>query len=134
LAKADALRRKLEKEALAQARRAAKIIATNLDAVVPRDTGTLADSQEVRVEMNGPKVTAKVGYSAPHALWTDEGAKRHDIIATNTDNLWFEGTNAFAGRMILVQWVDHPGQKGTKWYSNEVTDEKWAEALEQSRE
>lgn len=133
MASFDPLRRKLEEEALRLAEDAADIIAERLDDVVPRDSGTLADSQEIRVFVNGPKVSAKIGYSAPHAKFTDEGGDPHPIVAKNVSFLLFEGTNERAGTTVLVPSVNHPGSEGTKWYSDNVTASAWSVAIEAAK-
>ena len=40
----------------------ATLLAGQADELVPRDTGTLAGSQSVQVEQDGPTITAAVGY------------------------------------------------------------------------
>lgn len=46
---------------------------------------------------------------APQAMVFEKGAKRHFIAARNAPLLVFEGTNAFAGQIIKVESVNHPG-------------------------
>lgn len=46
---------------------------------------------------------------APHAMVFEKGAKPHGIDAKNVPNLIFEGTNQFAGQIIVTPHVNHPG-------------------------
>lgn len=48
---------------------------------------------------------------APQALAFERGAKPHPIDARNTPNLIFEGTNEWAGQLIITPHVNHPGIK-----------------------
>lgn len=46
---------------------------------------------------------------APQAMVFERGARPHGIDARNVPNLIFEGTNAFAGQLIITPHVNHPG-------------------------
>lgn len=48
---------------------------------------------------------------APQAMVFEKGAKAHAIDARNAPNLIFNGTNDWAGQVIVVPHVDHPGMK-----------------------
>lgn len=48
---------------------------------------------------------------APQAMIFERGAKPHPIDAKSAPYLVFMGTNAFAGKLVQVEHVDHPGME-----------------------
>lgn len=126
---ASDLRESIEQWAQDVHRQAVDEILAELDANVPRgphgdtDRGgpALADSVEV---LEIASMTTQVAYTAEHATFTDEGTGPHEIRGNPL--LAFE----WEGQLVIVHSVQHPGTEGTRWWSDTMTDERWAEALQ----
>lgn len=126
---ASDLRASIEQWAQDVHRQAVEEMLAELDVKVPRgphgdtDRGepALADSVEV-LEIGS--MTTQVAYTAEHATFTDEGTAPHEIRGNPL--LAFE----WEGQLVIVHSVQHPGTTGTRWWSDTMTDERWAEALQ----
>lgn len=77
--------------------------------LIPKDTGNLRRS--FRVVPRG-KWRLELQWKAKYAAGVDIGVPRHTIRARAAPYLVFPGTNAFAGQVIRVKKVNHPGQAG----------------------
>ena len=82
-----------------------------------KGTGSKRIPQSIKVgNVSATKDTASITIwvdtnIAPQAMIFEKGAKPHPIDAKNAPYLVFEGTNAFAGKLIQVEHVDHPGME-----------------------
>lgn len=89
----------------------------------PFDTGELVESV-FGPEIDPDNLTATIGFSAPQADWTNEGAPPHDIFPVNAPALTFFWENGPDGPgTYSFQHVDHPGQEATHWFDDGV--EQW---------
>lgn len=79
----------------------------------------------------GIRQTYSVGTDVKYASFTDTGAQAHPIVARRAPLLVFpwerEGWRLFIGKR-----VNHPGQKGTKWFSNIMTPARWHTAVDRA--
>lgn len=77
----------------------------------------------------GERQTYSLGSNEKYASFTDTGAQAHPIKARSAPLLVFpwerEGWRLFIGKQ-----VNHPGQTGTKWFSNTMTSARWHTALD----
>ena len=103
------------------------------DAVLaaPEREGTLKASSR------GPELSwvsegimrAVVGFDAPQAEWTDQGAPPHIIRAVHASALRFFWENGPDGPgWYTFQSVSHPGQIGTGWFSN--MESEWEDYMQ----
>lgn len=95
----------------------------------PVETGELRDSAY------GPTSTGDltnvVGFLAPQADWTDQGAQPHPIYPVNARRLRFFWENGPNGPDVYnFEQVFHPGQVGTGWFSDKV--ENWDDYIAQA--
>lgn len=103
-----------------------------LDAKVPigppREGGgeKLRDNQQVTVQDRGDSFTATIRYTVPQAEFTDKGTNPHPIDGNPTLVFFWPK----AGRVVHLRHVDHPGNEGTGWFTDTVTEQGWLDALE----
>lgn len=115
----------VEQWAIAIVEDAAQNLADTL--VPPVDTGRLADSK--KVESSGP-LSAVIAFDAEtdagegYGSFSDQGTPPHLIVGNPL--LAFE----WHGQLVIVHSVQHPGNVGTGWFSDNVTDDTWAAQLE----
>jgi hypothetical protein len=87
----------------------------------PVDTGELRDSAY------GPDIdelTARIGFTAPQADYTDLGTPPHQIVPVYASALRFFWENGPRGAdWYTYAEVNHPGQEGTGWFSDRI--EEW---------
>ncbi len=102
---------------------AANALMDDLMAEAPRgDTFELIDSA-YGPEVDEQGLTAKLGFDAPQADFTDQGTRPHDIYPVHADALTFYWENGYDGPGIYhFKHVNHPGQEGTGWFSDKVED------------
>ncbi len=80
-----------------------------------RKSGSTRIPKAIKVgNVNATQLTASISIIldtsiAPQAMIFEKGAKPHSIDAKNAPNLVFEGTNMFAGQLIITPHVNHPG-------------------------
>jgi hypothetical protein len=104
-----------------------------LDRVVPRSGDnageTLSETKEVEpVVSDGTVVRSAISYTASYAEATDEGeGDWYAITPVNANYLRFEGTNDWEGQIIYTNFVWHPPQKGTRWFSDTVQGDVWVD-------
>lgn len=101
--------------------RAVEEHAAELDRVAPERTGEMRRGQEIR-HLGG--LRSEITYPAEYASFTDEGSEPHEIHGNPL--LAFE----WEGQLVIVRSVHHPGTRGTRWWSDLMTDEQWATSLE----
>lgn len=96
----------------------------------PYRDGELVDSGRLLSEVGagGDTYSGRIEFTAPQALWTDEGTRPHEIEG----NPWlvFE----VGGETIFVKSprvVNHPGTPRTGWFSDYLTDDGWAQLCQQ---
>ncbi len=94
--------------------------------------GMLRDSEQVlpisTVDVDGGEWRSSLAYTAAYASFTDEGSDPHTI----------EGNPLLAfnwpkvGKVMILHSVQHPGTQGTRWWSNSVNPDHWAEILQEA--
>lgn len=98
-----------------------------LQEAAPLGEGTLRGS----LELDGPHDTGgeqvgSVAFPVDHASYTDEGTDPHEIVGNPL--LAFE----WNGATVIVHSVQHPGTRGTGWWTDNATDDGWAAACERA--
>lgn len=95
----------------------------------PYRDGQLVASGALRPDAGGgPLFSAVLEFTAPQALWTDEGTKGPYEIEGNPWLVFEVG-----GETVFVKspaTVTHPGITGTRWWSDFVTQDRWAGELQ----
>jgi hypothetical protein len=103
-------------------------LASQLDETVPVGETTRLDGPALRdtqqVEVHGLQATIR--YAAEHASYTDEGTPPHPIVGNPL--LAFR----IDGELVIVHSVQHPGTPRTGWFSDTVTEQAFAEALDRA--
>lgn len=105
---------------------AAARVSVALDTAEPRRrTGQLHASKRLRLSIGGFVSQLRAEYLAPQANFTDEGTGPHVILPRRRKALAFRS----GGRIIVVRRVNHPGNKGTKWFRKTVSAQAWRRIL-----
>ena len=110
---------------------AAQNAGDRLDRVVPKSGDnigeTLAETQEIsEVQQNGTVFSASVAYTASYAETTDSGGGDwYAITPVFANKLRFEGTNEWSGQIIYTDFVWHPPQQGTRWFTDTLKEDIW---------
>lgn len=109
-------------------------LSSKLDRAAPRSGDnageTLADTQVVtEVTFVGGVARAEIAYEAEYAQTTDTGRQGdyYPIVPVNARFLRFEGTNEWAGQTILTDYVNHPPQQGSRWFSDAFDGDIWVD-------
>lgn len=127
------LRARVKSRSLQQVRDAAEALGRKLDDVVPVATGELKRSQKITVTDSETRTSVNITYEAPYWKITDQGSPRHEIFPKESDMLRFIWVDGPAGtKWYEFDMVNHPGQKGTRWYSDTINSANWSEALSDS--
>src|SRR5678815_3312762 len=105
-------------------------LATELEDRVPVGDTTRLGGDRLRDtrEMDVDRFTARLGYTAEHASFTDEGTPPH--LIEGNPLLAFE----WEGQLVIVRSVMHPGTEGTRWWSDTMEDRRYEEALRDAAE
>lgn len=107
---------------------AAAEMKTKYRAAAPYKSGDTQASVDV---INFTAGTAQLGATAvattPQAKWTDEGTEAHTIRPRNKKLLRFR----VGGRIVFAKVVHHPGNEGTRWFSN-TGPREWSGALQRA--
>lgn len=80
------------------------------------------------VDESGGEWRSSLAYTAEYASFTDEGSDPHTI----------EGNPLLAfnwpavGKFMIVHSVQHPGSSGTRWWSDKMTPDNWAQMLQEA--
>lgn len=90
----------------------------------PVDTGELRDSLELVVNGSGTVIFGSIAFTAPQAGWTNDGTQPHGIDGNPV--LVFE----IGGVTIFASHVDHPGNAGSHWFDQAVSDDTWAQHVQ----
>jgi len=124
------LRARVKSRSLEMVEAAAQSLGRQLNDVAPKDTGALRESQKISISDSETRSSVNITYEVPYWKFTDQGADAHPIFPKNASKLRFRWEDSPEGdRWVTADMVDHPGQKGTNWYSNIVNAQKWSEAL-----
>jgi hypothetical protein len=122
-------------------------LAKELDMAAPEKTGALKASQKVAISDSTDRISASITYGVSYWKATDQGAKSHPIVPVNRKRLKFFWENApdsgfyrLGGKRVSFRGPDfyqfdqvtHPGQQGTRWYSDNVNAAEWREKLERA--
>lgn len=100
---------------------AAQAILDDMIEDAPVETGELRDSAYGPTDVG--VLTVVVGFSAPQADFTDQGAQPHPIFPVNARHLRFFWENGPNGPNVYnFEEVFHPGQAATLWFSDKVED------------
>ncbi len=91
---------------------------------VPVKTGALKASQEVETGGGGWVWSGGLAFTEDYASYTDTGAGAHRIDGNPL--LAFD----WNGQHVVVHSVNHPGTAGTDWFTDAVTDDTWAQRVE----
>lgn len=92
----------------------------------PRDTGELRDTSYVRLRQAGPVLWVyEVVFPAEQASYTDKGTRRHPIVGRPLLVFYWPKV----GKVVFLPKVNHPGNKGTKWWTDGYTDSQWGADL-----
>lgn len=91
------------------------------------------------------RITGRIEFPTDQALFTDEGTRPHRIPASPVLSFYWPKigrrvvvTSRGRGGMYATDplerlssktWVDHPGYKGSGWFTDEATDAEWARYL-----
>ena len=92
--------------------RAVEEMGAELDRFVPVATGALRQSQQIGIH----GALGTIRYPGEYASYTDEGTPPHPIVGNPL--LAF----VWHGQLVIVHSVNHPGTKGTRWWSTTMTD------------
>lgn len=90
-------------------------------------TGELHNSKKTRLGGNTFQPSITVQYDAPQAGYTDRGTRRHVIRPRRAKALRFYSRKA--GKVVYARRVNHPGNKGTKWFRKAVSISSWRRIL-----
>ena len=120
-AAADLRRAVLERVPVIMAQAAVRV-KVELKAAEPRrKTGELAGSQFVSPSVSGISAAIEVGYGSIHANYTNDGTSPHVI----NGRPWLY----WPGAEHPVRRVNHPGNRGTKWFTNAISARAWTAIL-----
>lgn len=97
-------------------------LADELTQTVPVRTGFLRDSQEV---VQRDDETWEIRYPVEYASWLDEGTDPHPIEGNPLLAFFWEAI----GEFVIVPHVDHPGTEATEWWSSVMSEENYADVL-----
>lgn len=115
MADATSLRTKITTRA-----RQAQVIAsagmkTHYRRAAPHKTGATQESVDVINFTSGPsELRCTAVATTPQAKFTDAGTEPHVIRPRRAKALRFR----YRGRIVYAQKVNHPGNKGTRWFRN----------------
>lgn len=128
-----ALRDSVERWANAAAGQALDTLAQTVRDKAPYGAGEnerggphLVDTLETTITSEGEQWAGEIAFTADHASFVDEGTSPH--VIEGNPLLAFE----WEGQTVIVHSVQHPGTQANPFFSEGVTDDTWAEALEQA--
>ena len=88
---------------------------THYRRAAPHKTGATQDSVDViDFRTTGTQLRCTAVATTPQARYTDEGTKPHVIRPRRAKALRFR----YRGRIVYARKVNHPGNKGTRWFRN----------------
>lgn len=93
----------------------------------PEAGATLASVDVVNFSTSPTRLTCTAVATTPQAKFTDEGTRPHTIRARNKKALRFR----YKGRIVVAKSVNHPGNKGTGWFSK-LGAREWSGALQRA--
>jgi len=92
------------------------------DRRAPVRTGQLRGTGDIVRKGSG---RVEIRYPAEYASFTDTGTRPHTIRPRNRKVLRFR----VGSTLVYTRRVDHPGTRGTRWYSDVVNLSGWQAAL-----
>lgn len=115
--------------------RASENFLDSIEVQAPIVSGELRRSGELTPVLTlGTRWLRELRFTAPQAEWTDKGTKPHTIRVKNARALVFFWPKAPAelggpGTYFFLK-VNHPGNPAQLWFSGNVTDRTWADAVD----
>ncbi len=107
---------------------AAADMRTRYRRAAPHKTGaTQASIDIINFRTGGTELRCTATATTPQAKFTDEGTRPHVIRPRRAKALRFRVN----GRIVYAQKVSHPGNKGTRWFTN-TGPREWHGALERA--
>jgi hypothetical protein len=123
-----AVRQKLHTRARQAQVLAAADMKTRYRRASPYKSGDTQESVDViNFTATGSTLTCTAVATTPQAEWTDKGTRPHDIRPRNKKALRFK----VGGRTVFAKVVHHPGNDGTRWFSN-TGPREWSGALQRA--
>lgn len=99
------------------------------EGAAPVDTGETVRSGRIAARAQAATAQrAKLRFPTPQAEWTDAGTRPHVIRPKTKRALAF----TVGGRSVVVTRVNHPGNPGTRWFTDTVTDSRWRSLLQRA--
>lgn len=127
MALATQLRRVVNNRAVQVFTQAERAMLSDIDSAVPVKTGKLKRSRQSRASFASTRASVTVTYPPNYAEFTDKGTRPHKIRGNPL--LAFR----WHGRLVIVRSVNHPGTKGTRWWTNHTRASDWRGYLQRSR-
>lgn len=86
----------------------------------------LVDTLETIVTSEGETWTGEIAFTAEHASYVNDGTSPHQIVGNPLLAFQWEG------QTVIVHSVNHPGTTANPFFSDGVTEETWANELDQA--
>lgn len=99
---------------------------SDLDSDVPFKTGKLKRSRQSSASFSTTRASVTVTYPPDYAKFTDEGTRPHKIVGRPL--LAFQ----WRGKLVIVHSVNHPGTKGTRWWTKRANESSWRNFLQRA--
>jgi hypothetical protein len=109
---------RIARRAVFLADRLAGDLSSQLRRASPVDTGATRASIQGRAFVSGSQARVVLEATTPQAAWTDQGTRPHVIRPVRARALVFFWP--VVGRVVRFAKVNHPGFKGTRWFTNVV--------------
>lgn len=105
---------------------AANEMRTHYRRAAPLKTGATQDSVDIiDFRSSATALTCTAVATTPQAKFTNDGTRPHKIRPRNAKVLRFK----YRGRIVYAREVNHPGNKGTRWFTN-TGPRRWHQALQ----
>ena len=128
MADATSLRTKVTTRARQAQVIAAADMRTRYRRAAPYRTGATQDSVDIiNFQTSSSELRCTAVATTPQAAWTDQGTRPRIIRPRRAKALRFRAR----GRTVYATRVQHPGNKGTRWFSN-TGPREWHGALERA--
>lgn len=120
-----ALRERVNRYGITMQKFAALDMAAQATSAAPVKTGALRNSRRIS---QGYRST-RIEFTAPQGEWTDRGTAAHRINGRPLLVFFWPKV----GRVVFLRHVNHPGNKGSRWFSNVMTSSNWQAALRRAQ-